>query len=127
MAHPIERMHKTGAVSERQYIAFLQLQFIVFKGADVGHELGRRDTKIDGTLLRHGYVERMVTVEAALELATMWAKRIPSPVLLHRDMILGREPMTTIAQRHGLNWRTARKRFIAALDLWADMAEQKFA
>ena len=126
--HPIERMRKLGSITDRQYAAFRQIELAAmgvasapptpFRRQETNARFGNGDTGRDGVI-------EMIAISELQLIMRKWARTCMPPKRMHIDFILGNKGLVEISEKYELNYRTARARFLQALDKWADLVEQK--
>lgn len=125
---PLSRMVKLGKVSIDDFASAVEIAEIVeMIESSAGWKLfGYQDRVDNAGSGRDALVEGLKRVR--LEVAyTAWRKVIPTPKRMIIDMICtDHVTYVALARRHGLHWRTARKRLIKALRLWPDMRDLAF-
>ncbi len=52
-----------------------------------------------------------------------WRELLPMPRRMVIDMVIGDRDLVGTARVHGVPWREARRRLLAALDLWVELRE----
>lgn len=52
---------------------------------------------------------------------SIWRERLPEPKRLVIDLLIGAEGYVDLARRHGMHWRTARKRMMTAVRIWSSI------
>jgi len=75
-----------------------------------------------GAALRHIETVRRVRMEVAY---SWWRSRLPRPCSAVLEMLVGDQlPFSTVAARHGMHKRRAKRLLIEALDLWPEALER---
>lgn len=116
------RMFQQGTIDGEQLLAaheIAQAAETITLGTGFGHLcMERIDGGGGGGQLRE--MLGMIQLEATY---TAWRKTLPSPHLMIIDMLVHDRPFIAAARIYGLNWRTARKRMVQALDWWVDLRD----
>ena len=119
---PLLRMERLGKISADERAAAEEIAGIIER---IGRSGALRsislETRIDyAGSARDQLVESLARVR--LEVAyRAWRRAIPEPKAMVLDMITTNQSFVQQARKHGLQWRTARRRLITALRLWPEM------
>jgi hypothetical protein len=124
--HPIERMRKSGALTEADYLAFRQIELAMMMLARTESVGNKLEAYPRYSYHRSEHTGRDLILEqlgrvAITRIFHKWAKRVPAPRRMHIDMIIGNTGFVDMARKYEVDWRTARKRFAAGLQLWTKL------
>lgn len=119
---PLLRMERLGKISPDERAAAEEIAGIIER---IGRSGALRsvslETRIDyAGSARDQLVESLARVRLEVAYRT-WRQAIPEPKAMVLDMITTNQSFVQQARKHGLQWRTARRRLITALRLWPDM------
>ena len=120
---PLHRMERLGKISTDERVAAEEIAGVVER---IGRSGAIRSVSLEARIdyansARDQLVESLgrVRMEVAYR---AWRQAIPGPKAMVLDMILTNQSFVRLARKHGMQWRTARKRLITALRLWSEMA-----
>ncbi|HEX7694601.1 MAG TPA: hypothetical protein VF409_08930 [Sphingomonas sp.] len=119
---PLYRMERLGKISADERAAAEQIAGVIER---IGRAAAIRSVSLE-TRVDHAGSGRDHLVESLarvrLEVAyRAWRDAIPEPKAMVLDMVTSNRSFVEQARKYGLQWRTARKRLIAALRLWPSM------
>lgn len=120
---PLHRMERLGKISADERAAAEEIAGVVERLRRAGSIRSvSLETRVDfANSGRDLLVESLGRIR--LEVAySAWREAIPQPRAMVLDMILTNQSFVHLAHAHGMQWRTARKRLIAALRMWPEMA-----
>lgn len=123
---PLTRLFISGHI-DRDQLTWAEEINEVFEGIErdvavrvVGYEprVDRSRSGAMGTVLSHLETVRRVRMEVAY---SWWRSRLPRPCSAVLEMLVGDQlSFSTVALRHGMHKRRARRLLIDALDLWPE-------
>ena len=121
---PIHRMHALGKITNDQLLAAQEIAGVVemiergvsVKSASLEARVDCSNSARDGLIESLGRIRLEVTYRA-------WRQAIPMPRRMIIDILTSTASYVRIAAKHGLAWRTARRRLVTALDMWLDYRE----
>lgn len=119
---PLQRMERLGKISADERAAAEEIAGVVERIGRAGSIRSvSLETRVDyANSARDHLVESLKRVR--LEVAyRAWRQAIPGPRAMVLDMILTNQSFVRLARKHGMQWRTARKRLITALRMWPEM------
>lgn len=120
---PLHRMERLGKISADERAAAEEIAAVVERIGRAGSiRSASHETRVDYVNSgRDTLIESLGRVRAEMAYRA-WRQAIPGPKAMILDMITTNQSFVRLARKHGLQWRTARKRLITALRLWPDMA-----
>jgi|GEM_PF-1558268 len=119
---PLLRMERLGKISADERAAAEEIAGVIERiGRSGAIRSVSLETRVDyAGSARDQLVESLARVR--LEVAYgAWREAIPEPRAMVLDMITTNQSFVDQARKHGLQWRTARRRLITALRLWPEM------
>ena len=120
---PLHRMERLGKISADERAAAEEIASVAERVRRAGSiRSASLETRVDfANSGRDQLVESLGRIR--LEVAyRAWREAIPQPRAMVLDMIMTNQSFVQLARAHGMQWRTARKRLIAALRMWPQMA-----
>ena len=117
-------MHERGTISPAQFEAAGQIarmaesieRAVSLRGA-------RLEPRVDcGGSARDMLAERLSHVRMEMTY-DRWRERLPMPRRMVIDMVIGDRELVATARAHNVPWREARRRLIAALEMWLELRE----
>lgn len=117
-------MHERGAITPAQFEAAGQIARIAENiERAVSLRGSRMEPRVDcGGSARDMLAERLSQVRMEMTY-NRWRDRLPMPRRMVIDMVIGDRDLVGTARGHNVPWREARRRLIAALDLWLDLRD----
>jgi hypothetical protein len=117
-------MHEWGAISPAQFEAASQIARIAESiERAVSLRGARLEPRVDcGGSARDMLTERLSQVRLEMTY-NRWRDRLPMPRRMVIDMVISDRDLVATARVHNVPWREARRRLIAALDLWLELRE----
>ncbi len=117
-------VHERGAISAAQYEAAGQIARVAESIARAVSLRGSRlEPRVDfGGSGRDMLTERLGLVRLEMTY-TRWRELLPMPRRMVIDMVIGDRDLVGTARVHNVPWREARRRLLAALDLWLELRE----
>ncbi len=117
-------MHERGAISPAQYEAAGQIARVAESiERAVSLRGSRMEPRVDfGGSARDMLTERLSLVRLEVTY-NRWRERLPMPRRMVIDMVIGDRDLVGTARLHHVPWREARRRLIAALDLWLELRD----
>ncbi len=117
-------MHERGAIAPAQFEAALQIARIA---ESIERAVSLRGSRLEPRVDFGGSARDMLTErlsQVRLEVTyNRWRDRLPMPRRMVIDMVIGDRDLVGTARLHNLPWREARRRLIAALDLWLELRD----
>lgn len=117
-------MHERGAITPAQYEAAGQIARIA---ESIERAVALRGARLEARVDCAGSARDMLTERLShvrLEMTyNRWRDRLPMPRRMVIDMVIGDRDLVGTARVHNVPWREARRRLIAALDLWLDLRD----
>ena len=117
-------MHERGAISPGQFEAVGQIARIAESIARAVSLRGSRmEPRVDfGGSGRDMLTERLAQVRLEMTY-NRWRERLPMPRRMVIDMVIADRDLVGTARAHNVPWREARRRLIAALELWLELRD----
>ncbi len=117
-------MHERGTISPAQFEAAGQIARIA---ENIARALSLRGSRLEprvdfGGSARDLLTERLSHVRMEMTY-NRWRERLPMPRRMVIDMVIGDRDLVGTARAHNVPWREARRRLIAALDLWLELRD----
>ena len=119
---PLCRMERMGKISADERAAAEEIATVVERiGRSGSIRSVSLETRVDyANSGRDTLLESLGRVRSEMAYRA-WRQAIPGPRAMILDMIMTNQSFVRLARKHGLQWRTARKRLITALRLWPEM------